>query len=375
MNEPIEHHVRATLGGKASVSGLQTGKSHRIILERPVVLRPERPLALAADSGLVLPGPWMGERHPIPFLLSAVHESADLSSPLALLVGRVASGEDPALGQARADSLCCLVTGDLEGWVELATRTGSIRDVKGYLQYLNATLGWSCHIASVDEDTGADTAQAVAAFQKEYNTTFDRSILVDGICGEETLGALFCVLRHEWEKWLYKHDISQEQFDTMDIRFVDGGEIEPDWPGAEGRGQQSSLDLLIVDKGDLGEAEATVQLVYGSRIARFREYQVPLEPWAWERGPFTVVTDLIPGEVVPKETYTLRSTDGSFELSQSIPDDAIEHGLLQLRFFALPCDKAYDLTVTVHEQETYELFRDIPYNKLHKLATEEPDDG
>lgn len=58
-----------------------------------------------------------------------------------------------------------------------------------------------------------------------------------------------------------------------------------------------------------------------------------------------------------------------------MPDDAIDAGLLELRFSALPCEASYDLTVSVAHGETYELFRGVPYNQLHRVATEGLGDG
>ena len=40
------------------------------------------------------------------------------------------------------------------------------------------------------------------AFQTECNERFDASVDVDGVCGEQTLGAVFQVLRFEFERWL-----------------------------------------------------------------------------------------------------------------------------------------------------------------------------
>ena len=375
MAEVIEHHVDATLDGRTPTIEVETGRHHRIVVHRPVVHRPAEPLGCATGSGLVLPGPWTKDRHPIPFLLSAVHEAARLEHPVVLVVGHAGAEESPDLAQARAKGLQCLVDDDVKTWVRLATETGSIEDVKGYLQYLNATLGWECHVEVVDRSVDAATAASVEAFQREFNTTFDRDILVDGVCGEETLGALFEVLRFEWNKWLHKHAVDQDRIDGLELLFVDAANVPPSSPGLEGMRGNGCVDLLVFERSDLGQSEATAATIYGSGFTRFARYEIPLEPWAWERGPYTIVTDLIAGEVVPRETYTLRSTDGDIELSQSIPVDAIDMGLLELRFFALPCDKAYDLTVTVNDSQTYVLFEGVPYNQLHRLATQGEIDG
>ena len=369
MTRVVEHELRATLNGDIGKIRAETGRAHRVVVVRPTVLRPMATLGCANASGLVVPGPWMKDRHPIPFVLAAIHEAARLDDPVVLVVGHVAADEKPELGSARAESLRCVVQNDANAWVELATKTGSIQDVKAYLSYLNAMLGWECWVQAIDRAEDAATAASVEAFQVEYNVKFNQSIVVDGICGEETLGALFEVIRFEWGKWLYKHNVTQEQVDSVEFHFDSGSAVDPGAPGVETVAGKPCVDVLVVERKDLG-ADPTAKLVLGSNLAKYANYEVPIEPWAWERGPFTVVTDLVEGEVLARETYTVRSTDGSFELSQTLPDDAVDLGLLAVRFLAMPCDKAYDLSVTIDGRDTYVLFEGIPYNQLHRIAVE-----
>lgn len=369
MARVVEHRVSATLNGDIGSIQAEVGQAHRVVVVGPTVHRPTQPLGCPIASGLVVPGPWMEDRHPIPFILAAIHEAARLDDPVVLIVGHVARDEKPELGKARADGLRCLMQNDADGWVEIATETGSIQEVKGYLSYLNAMLGWECWVQAIDRADDAATAESVEAFQAEYNAKFKRDIVVDGVCGEETLGALFEVCRFEWDKWPYKHNVTQEQVDSVEFHFDSGTTVYPGAPGLAAVAGSPCVDALVVERKDLG-AQPSATLVLGSKLAKYVTYEIPIEPWAWERGPFTVITDLVEGEVLARETYTVRSTDGSFELSQTLPDDAVDLGLLAVRFLAMPCDRSYDLSVTIEGRDTYVLFEGIPYNQLHRIAVE-----
>ncbi|MCX4247631.1 peptidoglycan-binding domain-containing protein [Paraliomyxa miuraensis] len=364
-----EHPVEVTLRGHVVPMQIERAMHHRIVVTRPVVRRPRRaPFRAAPRSGLLVPAPWTDDVHPISYILAGIHAARSAGDALLLVVGHVAPAEARALGRARAEALRCVVESDAAAWVELAQTHGTLADVKAYLQYLNAMLGWSCAIDVVDETRGPSTERAIAAFQQEYDDTFGRAIDVDGICGPQTLGALFEVMRMEWNKWLLKHGLGQEDVDALDIRWLDGSGLDPTLPGVVELRERSGVDLLVVPRAALGADEATVELVYGSTVARYEVFDVPLEPWAWVRGPYTIVTDLLPDEPAAKEVYLLRSMDGEFETRLTLPDDAVDTGVLELQFFALPCDKRYELRVTVHDGETYPLFSDVPYCELHRLA-------
>jgi hypothetical protein len=120
-----------------------------------------------------------------------------------------------------------------------------------------------------------------------------------------------------------------------------------------------------LERGAFEGGDVAVERVASSRVLAWKHHDVPPEPWAWFAGPFTVVTDLPEGEIVPREEYRLLSSDGEFDSVLAIPDDAIVEGLQLLRFYAVPVEKNYSLTVRVHDGEPITLFSDIPYNELH----------
>jgi hypothetical protein len=366
-----EHPFEATLRGRIPPMALDRATHHRIVVERPRVRRPAyAPLRSAPGSGLLVPAPWTDDVHPISYVLAGIHAARTAEDALLLVVGHATVSEVPALAAARSEAIRCLLHADADAWVALATAHGSIRDVKAYLQYLNAMLGWSCHVDIVDQTTGPATAKAVEAFQAEYVATFAREIDVDGVCGTETLGALFEVMRFEWDKWLHKHGLAQADVDALDVRFLDAAGLPASLPALAELEGEPGVDLLVVPRAALGGEEPTAELVYGSTVVRFETFEIPIEPWAWQQGPYTLVTDLVPGEPVAKEVYALRSMDGEFEAELTLPDDAIDRGVLELEFVAVPCDKRYELRVSVHDEGTWVLFSDVPYNELHRLATE-----
>jgi hypothetical protein len=368
-----EHPVEVTLRGQVPPMALERATHHRIVVERPVVSRPAyAPFRTAPDSAVAVPAPWTDDVHPISYLLAGVHAARAHADALLLVVGHATASEPPALAAARSDALRSVVQGDAKAWVRLATAHGSIRDVKAYLQHLNAMLGWACYVDVVDQTKGASTAKAVKAFQAEYNDTFGRTIAVDGICGKQTLGALFEVMRFEWDKWLFKHGLAQAEVDALDVRYLDAAGLPASLPGLAELEGEPGVDLLVVPRAALGGEEPTAELVYASTVVRWEAFAVPREPWAWQQGPYTIVTDLLPGEPAAKEVYTLRSMDGEHEAKLTLPDDAVDNGVLELEFVAVPCDKRYELRVSVHEGETYVLFSDVPYNELHRLATDGP---
>lgn len=373
MTTVADYNVDATLSGRCTrVDLLSVHQHHRIVVRRPVIWRPNRVLVSAHGSGLLVPAPWTDDYHPISHILAAVYTArthAD-SKPVILVIGHTTEDEDPSLGTLRSEAIRCLLQNDARAWVQLASSSGSIRDVKAYLQYLNATLGWDCFVAEVDAAVDSATEAAVRDFQHEYNSRFERKILEDGVCGKDTLAAVFEVLSFEWEKWLFKHDLTQSDLDELDIRYSSAADVDRTLAPLRHLAASSAVEFLVIDRAALGGEDASPSLVYGSEVARFETFRVPREPWAWERGPYTVVSDLFADEFVFQEHYRMRSMDGEFELTLAMPDDAVDRGLLMLEFPALPCDKSYELTVSSHDGTAHVLFQDVPYNKLHQLATE-----
>ena len=347
---------------------LEPGVHHRLVVERPTVFASTSgPFATRPESGLALVGPWTDDEHIVPFILSSVHRAKLLEDPVAVLLGVSGSNEPSGHVAARAQGARALIEDEREAWVACATDFGGLADIEAYLDYLNAVHGWSCGVGSIDGAVDEDAASAVSNFQRDYNERFEGSIFVDGICGKQTLGAVFDVIRDEWERWLDKHGLTEP--DVSRIEWVTA-EVQIETPGRTGPG----LDLWILERAAFAGGELSAERVAESSVTVWDTHDVPPEPSAWAAGPFTVVTDLPKGEVVPREEYTLRSSDGAFEESLALPDDAVLEGVQVLRFGAVPCEKLYTLTVSVHGGAASTLFSDTPYNQLHLLAPETDDD-
>lgn len=370
MSSIKEIFVAGRLDGRVDPLPLTPGVHHRIVVDRPLLLIPQHgTIATRPGSALVMPAPWTDGLHPISFILAAVHAARSVEDPVVLFVGHNAEGEPAALADARSRCIRCIIERDRNGWVSLATDHGGLDDIIAYLTYLADVHGWPTRPDQENPDETQRNAEAVTAFQAEYNTVHSADILVDGVCGRQTLGAVFDVLLDEWERWLVKHDLSQADVDALDLHFVDGSGTQA---AKKGRlGAAPGLHSIVVPRAALGEAEPTPELLYTSTLARHTEYLVPEEPGAWARGPYTIVTDLLADEPHARELYTLVSTDGEFEQQRVLPGDAEDEGVLVLKFSDLPTDKHYTLSVTVHEREVFELFADVPYPQLHRLATED----
>jgi len=364
----MDHNTKTTLEGRVDVVLVEPGHHHRIVVERPTVRAAASGLfQTRAGSGVALVGPWSDDEHVIPFLLGCVHGAADLTAPVGLLVGLQHAGEAAECGAARSRGVLALLQDDKDAWVTCATEFGGLADIEAFLHYLNAMHGWGCAVHAVDGAEDEDAASAVLAFQQEFNEKFDGSLLEDGVCGTKTLGAVFDVTRDDWAKWLKKHDLAQADVDRVQWAAADEA-FASRQRGAGG------LDVWLLEQESFEGGEVTAQRVYDSKVSLWDEYPVPPEPWAWAAGPFTIVTDLPEGEVVPREEYRLWSSDAAFDMTLAIPDDAVVQGVQTLRFLAVPADKDYSLSVSVHGDAPSVLFTGVPYNQLHNIAQEATDD-
>ncbi|MEM6296031.1 MAG: hypothetical protein AAGA54_32460 [Myxococcota bacterium] len=286
-----------------------------------------------------------------------------MSEPVAMLVGLRSPGENPKASVARAKGVLALIEGDREAWVETATEYGGLADIEAFLQDQNRMHGWDCFVSEVDGEEDEDAASSVLGFQREFNQRFAGNLLEDGICGTKTLGSVFDVLRDAWAKWLHKHGLGDEDISRVTWLAHDEALAVP----SRGSG---GLDIWTLERAAFEGGDVDAARVGESRCTVWTRFDVPVEPWSWAAGPFTIVTDVPAGEVIPREEYTLRSDDGSFDMTLAIPDDTLDEGLQTLRFHALPADKSYSLTVRVHDGEPQVLFEGVPYNRLHSIWRE-----
>lgn len=210
----------------------------------------------------------------------------------------------------------------------------------------------------------------MSAFQSDYNARFAASVDVDGVCGEQTLSAVFAVLRFEWDRWLAKHGLTEQDVASVPFEYTTASERSAKHAPSEPDG---GVDLLVIERAALGSRPPDAAALYSSELPRRLPYPVVAEPGGWQSGPYTVITDVTAGEQILPEIYSLRATDGSFAQSLILPDEAFDNGLLELRFTDIPCDRRYRLDVEIVGVGIYEIFADLAYGELYEHAEGKPD--
>ncbi len=344
---------------------LVVGAHNRIVVEPPTLWRPETaPLAAAEGSALLLPGPWNSFTHPIPTLLGALHHARALEAGRVVVIGHDDPGKQA--GQGRADFVRHVIAGDRDAWVALATNQASLLDVHGYLRFLDDHRGWNTGIESVDGADDDRSAVAVRGFQHECSWRYGEELLVDGICGLQTLGALFGVLTEEWQGWLTKHGLTVADAQQADIQYLaapHGLQTNRGFDGSPG----AALDLFVGEAAWMDAEELTAHSIYESEVLRLHPLRIPYED-GWETGVYTVITDLTAGEKTEPELYVLRSTDNRYEQRLLLPDNAVDTGLLELHYDGLPTDARFDLRVEIEDVGVFTLFEDLAYPDLHRQA-------
>lgn len=172
-----------------------------------------------------------------------------------LIVGHAspegAAKGNEALALRRAECARHLLVGDREAWVGLATDHGSPADVQRLLRYLARAHDWPTEPGRVDGVLDGEAEAAVSSFQATYNTIFDGEILVDGVIGTETLGALFDVQRHELRHLLDALEVAEQPvrwFNSTGVLSA-GARIlaHPGIAGSQSSDGQRRVDLLLLD--------------------------------------------------------------------------------------------------------------------------------
>lgn len=166
-----------------------------------------------------------------------------------------ASGDPVVLSEARAASIVALLDGDRDTWVQVASRWGSPAAVADLLAYVAVEHGWPCGISEfADEgDPPPEFARAVRGFQAAYSRQFS-AIDIDGICGEQTLGALFDVQREILAALAGERGVELEGIPwfedaktmTAATEFVASPEV---------RGHGRCADVVLIDSRHLASSE------------------------------------------------------------------------------------------------------------------------
>ncbi|MBL4686941.1 MAG: hypothetical protein JKY37_20265 [Nannocystaceae bacterium] len=295
-----------------------------------------------------------------------MHRAGELDNARIVIIGH---DDEEQVGQARANSIEMWLTGNRKAWVAIATEFGGLTDILAYLEFLDESRGWHCGVTAVDAVENAASKAAVAAFQTEFNERFEGKLLDDGVCGTETLGAVFDVLAHELARWLDKHGLPPDHVASLDIEYLAapaGVKVRGGLDGASVPG----LDVLVGEAAWMDGESMMPHSLYESEVLHVLPLVVSPEVGGWAIGALTVVSDLTPGETMLPETYILSSTDGSYESRLVLPDNATDTGLLELLFDDLPTDARFNLRVEIEGVGRYVVFTDLSYSGLHRNAVE-----
>lgn len=252
-----------------------------LVLQRPVVHRVDTD-ALRFDRGsCVLVPVTPGRSHLVP-LAAAVAAVGRRPASRLLAVGHTSAdggGEaNDELAARRARCVAHLLDGDRDAWVALVTDHGSPAEVQRLLLYLAQTHGWLTDPGRTDGvmDEGVDAA--VASFQQQYNDIYDAALDVDGVCGEQTLGALFDCQTYE----LHAH-LDTLRASTAELRWHEPATVSaaaevlahPAVSGSESSDGQRRVDLLLLPEDLAWEAtDGAVALLYD--VARLDPEPVPV---------------------------------------------------------------------------------------------------
>jgi hypothetical protein len=101
------------------------------------------------------------------------------------------------LSDLRAENVDCLLRGDRDRWIAIVFEKCQVEDVQLICSYLKHTSGWPCDPGPVNNEWGPSTQNAIKGLQNTYNQTFGKSILIDGLAGWETWGAIFDIYMSE----------------------------------------------------------------------------------------------------------------------------------------------------------------------------------
>lgn len=378
MSNTLTQTVEIGVNGHSRIP-LKTGQTHIIVTRGPQIPRlTHTHLRFSNDSALAVPAPWTNAHHPLAALARAADYLESHPGSRMVIVGHAsASGSDShnqKLSQDRADGILALMQGDGDTWVDIAKRSGSIEDVKAYLTYLKERRGWACDPGPINLDVDKATEAGVEAFQREFNIRFEGDLDEDGICGVQTLGALFQVQAFELDRWLDKLGLTTASFRADEATVLAAGSqyagVVDTLPELESADR--FVDLVIIDPNRVGSVPMTVDRLYGG-LFRFSDIPLGDATEDWEFGSLLIVTDLNTEDIDLNERYHLTAGDGSYHLEQSVTTHGIvRNGGIELEFDALPTAASYTLTVISHEGVESVAFEAVPYPGLHTLSTSLP---
>lgn len=359
---------------------LSTGVHHHLVVERPRIVRVETDcLTATPGSALLVPASSTEHRHPFEGVATALGHLAARPEAVLCVVGHAAPDEprsSTTLAMQRALAMSSLLRDDRKLWVRTATEGGHYADVQAYLAYLANRRGWARDPGPITGEVDSRSTAGVKAFQREYNERFGKSILDDGICGEQTLGAIFDVLRFELERWFEKHGLTPDavrlhpRTPALGAGVVYAG--HPRFEGLAATRAHHIVDLVMFDPRAVDlDKDLEHAHIYEHPYADFELLDVVAEPGDWEKGTLTIVTDLPPEASDMAEVYRLFADDGSYDLDRLLGVDGRHAaGAIELDFEEVPVGPRLSLTATTEAGETFTVFAGLHFAELHPMSIE-----
>lgn len=337
-------------------------------VQRPRVLRVE-PSYLGFARGSSLLVPLDAKRSPLAALSTAIAVLGEQRERRLLVVGHSSDdGSDEfnaSLAQRRAEGIRHILTGDRDAWVAQASSHGSPTDVQRLLAYLAEMHDWPTDPRRTDGVVSTDFEDAVMAFQSTYNEIYDAAIVVDGVCGEETLGALFDCQSYELHEEVMAAGGSMDQlrwFGEYGVASAAARVLShpslPDTASAQG---QRRVDLLLVTADLTWPGPADIVGLYD--VALFEP--LPLRALAIGRRDLVLTVVDHYGVPVAGEPYVLKTSAENREGVTDASGLVVERGL-EGKFARLWCRGVPILTVDATYESSCLLARTRP---------DEPPDG
>jgi len=355
------HKLFMDLSGRVPTLTVAVDDVHVVELQLPSLLLPELgTIGCRTGSGLVLPGPWSHWRHFLRPLLAGAKLAVQKDATLCITAHT--GPDDPAnTGKARVNMVRSLIEGDPESFASIAIDSGSLADVKGYFAHLHRKLRWLCAIESSDiitDDDDEDSRRAVRLFQLEYKHRFRKDILVDGICGEQTLRAIHAVLTYEFETWCRGNDVDRD---------LSGARIEY-WDSTGCTGQraptESALMPWVVPQESFGSANPSVELLYSDVPVNLETYpeDSSVAEDVWVRVRLDQRSHR--GDVTAVRLWSNASAYD--EQIQVANGEFLEEDLVDIMFSQVPVGPRYTLAVVVGSGDSQVVIGQADHDRLSR---------
>ena len=357
--------------GATVAADVVTGEVQTILLRRPDVERVDTSdLAFAPGSALLVPlAPPLA---PVQSLATALARLQRGPPCRLLIVGHASpdggAAANDALALRRAECARHLLLGERDAWVDLATQHGSPADVQRLLRYLAVAHEWPTEPARVDGVVDAAVQAAVARFQEHYNAIFAGDLDVDGIIGEQTLGALFDVQQEELRlqlEALAVPEAAPRWFTAKGVASAGGRVLgHPAIAGSWSAEGQRRVDLLLLPEDLTWRESHGLELLYD--VARLR--LLPIS--ARSPGPCDLIIQVVDhySRVLANEPYRVTTDE---ETREGVSDDQglVVERALRGQFPRLECGEAVVVIDDRYQQMTRQR-----YERTAALAAADDDD-